>query len=439
MILYILIYSVIQEVKTRTFFLAHPGNSHYAFQDESYLYLVLDLARGGDLRYNLSASGGRFSEERAKFYVAQVVLALDYLHQIGIIHRDVKPENILLNNDGYVKLTDFGVSKVLNVKTGDCRSTSGTHGYMAPEMYVAPGYRHGTPADWFAVGVTLFELLVGQRPFDSKTLKNNQCKEGGVYQLYTGFMSPQEGSDLSVECQHFLRGLLHPRPDMRLSMPQLSSKIHRLKDSNKHTSSSHNVLEQPWLRHMNWEMLYHRALPAPLIPDLFLVRSCLSTSDAHVVLEEHLQTQAVAESDQVHFAEYFLDKQNTGPPLLESRPPKTIENTNHRSMHEQQPSMHFTTSLLLLAFVISSLFSTMQQQAMTLSDALKRGCLILLRLLCLLIIQSRMCRESDTDCWWTLVTTVPHIIYVEIEIVFSVYTSLHFCDKNVQSGQFVAK
>jgi serine/threonine protein kinase len=100
-------------------------NSHYAFQDEAYLYLVLDLARGGDLRYNLSASGGRFSETRAKFYIAQVILALEYLHRIGIIHRDVKPENLLLNDDGYIKLADFGVSKVLSAKTGDCRSTSG--------------------------------------------------------------------------------------------------------------------------------------------------------------------------------------------------------------------------------------------------------------------------------------------------------------------------
>lgn len=263
------------------------------------------------MRYNLSASGGIFSEERAKFYISQIILALEYLHRIGIIHRDVKPENILLNDDGYIKLTDFGVSKVLNVKTGDCRSTSGTHGYMAPEMYVAPGYRHGTAADWFAMGVTLFELLVGQRPFDSKTIKGNQCKEGGVYQLYTGFMSPQEGSRLSPDCRNFLRGLLHPRPEMRLSMPRENNRSrHLLNDGNTNAPASH-VLEQPWLKQMNWEMLYYRALPAPVIPDVFLVRSCLSPSDAQAVLEEHRQAQAIADSDQEHFTDYCFHKKNT--------------------------------------------------------------------------------------------------------------------------------
>lgn len=263
---------------------------------------MLDLARGGDLRYNLSASGGKFNEATAKFYISQVILALEYLHRIGIIHRDVKPENILLNDDGYIKLTDFGVSKVLNVKTNDCRSTSGTHGYMAPEMYISPGYRHGTAADWFALGVTLFELLVGQRPFDSKTLKGNQCSEGGIYQLYIGFMSPQEGSDLSPDCQHFLRGLLHPCPDMRLTIP--------LQSSERHSPQNGNIFKQPWLRLMNWEMLFYRALPAPFIPNMHIERSCLSPSDAHAVLNHHLQALPIADSEQVHFADYSLHRNN---------------------------------------------------------------------------------------------------------------------------------
>jgi serine/threonine protein kinase len=90
------------------------------------------------------------------------------VHDAGILHRDIKPENLLLDKSGNLKLTDFGVAKF--IPSGECRSTSGTHGYMSPEIY-APGHRHGTPADFFAFGVTLHELVVGSRPFDGMTLK----------------------------------------------------------------------------------------------------------------------------------------------------------------------------------------------------------------------------------------------------------------------------
>jgi hypothetical protein len=101
-----------------------------------------------------------------------VLLALTYCHKSNILHRDVKPENILSASSG-VKLSDFGVAKILeNVE--DCRSTSGTHGYMPPEVY-APGHRHGTAAEWFAVGITLHEMVTGRRPFEAHRL---QCKKG---------------------------------------------------------------------------------------------------------------------------------------------------------------------------------------------------------------------------------------------------------------------
>ena len=87
---------------------------HYAFQDERCIYLVLDLAKFGDLRMNLKISqNNRFTEERARFYVCQILLALDSCHKKNILHRDVKPENILLTESGYVKLSDFGVAKIL--------------------------------------------------------------------------------------------------------------------------------------------------------------------------------------------------------------------------------------------------------------------------------------------------------------------------------------
>lgn len=103
-------------------------NCHYGFQDDSNVYFVLDLAVGGDMKYNLRNSPrGRFTEQTTLFFISQVLLALDHCHKKGILHRDIKPENILLGSTGYIKLTDFGVSKQLS-EIENCISTSGTHG-----------------------------------------------------------------------------------------------------------------------------------------------------------------------------------------------------------------------------------------------------------------------------------------------------------------------
>eukprot|EP00606_Chrysophyceae_sp_TOSAG23-5_P000412 GSChrysophyteH2.ASY1.ANO1.1531.1 assembled CDS len=153
-------------------------NLAHAFQDSRYLYLALEFCSGGDLRYNLkSQPHHRYTEKIARFLIAQCLLAVSSCHQARVLHRDIKPENLILDVSGYIKLTDFGVSKYFLGATpsaegdeGDgedtpepmvCKSTSGTHGYMPPEIYFK-GHLHGKPADYFAVGVTLHELLLGQ-------------------------------------------------------------------------------------------------------------------------------------------------------------------------------------------------------------------------------------------------------------------------------------
>ncbi|KAJ1438757.1 kinase-like domain-containing protein, partial [Ochromonadaceae sp. CCMP2298] len=134
-------------------------------QSDSHLYMVLDLARRGDLRHSLRASpNARFSEKTAMHIFRQLLEALHCCHVQSILHRDIKPENILMTDTGLVKLSDFGVAKILP-DLQDCRSTSGTHGYMAPEIYVG-NHSHGTPSEWFSAGVTLHELLTGRRPFE---------------------------------------------------------------------------------------------------------------------------------------------------------------------------------------------------------------------------------------------------------------------------------
>jgi serine/threonine protein kinase len=150
--------------------LRHPFivNMHYAFQDTHNLYLIIDLLTGGDGRYHLTKLNQKkqtFTEEQAKFFVACIVLALDYTHSNNILHRDLKPENFVFDNRGYLRLTDYGIAKVFNKE--NAAETSGTPGYMAPEVMC--GQNHTIAVDYFALGVYTFELMFGVRPYNGKS------------------------------------------------------------------------------------------------------------------------------------------------------------------------------------------------------------------------------------------------------------------------------
>ncbi|XP_023932181.1 ribosomal protein S6 kinase alpha-3-like [Lingula anatina] len=131
---------------------------HYAFQTEGKLYLILEFLRGGDLFTRLSKEV-MFTEEDVKFYLAELALSLNHLHQVGIIYRDLKPENVLLDADGHVKLTDFGLSKESIFEEKKTYSFCGTVEYMAPEVVNRRG--HGTAADWWSYGVLMPALPAG--------------------------------------------------------------------------------------------------------------------------------------------------------------------------------------------------------------------------------------------------------------------------------------
>jgi serine/threonine protein kinase len=150
--------------------LRHPFivNMYYAFQDNHNLYLVMDLLTGGDMRYHLSKMNHNkkhFTEEQAKFFVACIILALDYTHSNNILHRDLKPENFVFDKDGYLRLTDYGIAKFYTKDNSS--ETSGTPGYMAPEVMCAQN--HTIAVDYFALGVYAFELMFGFRPYTGKS------------------------------------------------------------------------------------------------------------------------------------------------------------------------------------------------------------------------------------------------------------------------------
>ena len=139
-------------------------NMHYAFQTEEKLYMVMDFLNGGELFYHLNKEK-TFSEERIRYHVAEIVLAIETLHKAGIIYRDLKPENILLDGEGHVRLTDFGLSKQGIFKDSEEQAFTicGTPEYLAPEIIRGEG--HGCAVDWWSLGALMYEMHTGKPPF----------------------------------------------------------------------------------------------------------------------------------------------------------------------------------------------------------------------------------------------------------------------------------
>jgi serine/threonine protein kinase len=141
--------------------LDHPSIIKFLsfYQDDKYLYLAFEFIPGGDL-FTLLKAENNLSIEQSQFYLGQIIFALEYLHSRNIIYRNLKPENILINKNGYIKLTDFELVKNLDDRT---YTLCGTPGYMAPEIILNKGY--GLGVDWWALGILLYEMICGVDPF----------------------------------------------------------------------------------------------------------------------------------------------------------------------------------------------------------------------------------------------------------------------------------
>ncbi|KAI5807919.1 kinase-like domain-containing protein [Peziza echinospora] len=180
--------------------LNHPFlcNLRYSFQDIEYLYIVVDLMNGGDLRFHISRK--TFTEDTVKFWMAELACAILYIHGRGIVHRDVKPDNILLDHDGHVHLADFNVASEIH-HDRPLTSKSGTLAYLAPEVYAGNGY--GRAVDWWSLGVVFYECIYGKRPFSSDT------HEGLAREIMKGQPKyPVTNPPVSANCLDALHSIL---------------------------------------------------------------------------------------------------------------------------------------------------------------------------------------------------------------------------------------
>ncbi|KAI0174213.1 kinase-like domain-containing protein [Pestalotiopsis sp. NC0098] len=186
----------------------HPFicNLRYSFQDIEYMYLVVDLMTGGDLRFHISRK--TFTEEAVRFWIAELGCALKYIHEQGIIHRDVKPDNVLLDADGHVHLTDFNVaSDVIPGKV--LTSKSGTLAYLAPEVYGGKGYT--VTADWWSLGVLFYECIYNKRPFEGNS-------ESSLSNVITAANPkfPITSPPVSLPCLYAIQKALDSNPKTRM-------------------------------------------------------------------------------------------------------------------------------------------------------------------------------------------------------------------------------
>ena len=229
--------TILRTLTNHPFIVKYYGSMH----DEKNVYLVMDFIVGGELLTHLKMCE-RFDDGKAKFYAAELVLALEYVHSRGIVYRDLKPENVLLDAMGHIKLIDFGVARFCDVQGDErCYTMCGTPEYLSPEMISKDGY--GRSCDLWALGVVIYEMLVGSLPFVARTEKL-------VYRKIL-YSKPELPSFLSETVCDLIRGLLEQLPERRLGCG---------------SKGWEEVKRHPWFAEVDWGALAARTLPSPYVP-----------------------------------------------------------------------------------------------------------------------------------------------------------------------------
>lgn len=229
----------IKSEKTILSQISHPFivNLYAHFQDEKSLYMLMEYVIGGEL-FSQLRKVGRFSNDTSRFYAAEIVLALQYLHSKNIVYRDLKPENLLIDHEGHMKITDFGFAKHVEDRTW---TLCGTPEYLAPEIIQSKG--HGKAVDWWALGILIYEMLAGYPPFYDEN-------PFGIYQkILAGRIEfPKHFDPLAKD---LVRKLLTADRTKRFGC---------LKDG------AEDIKRHKWFKPIDWNKCYNRKLKPPYVP-----------------------------------------------------------------------------------------------------------------------------------------------------------------------------
>jgi protein kinase X len=268
----------VEHVKTEKKLLeviSHPFivNLMGAFQDDKNLYLMMEYIIGGEFFSHLRKAG-RFPNDMSVFYAAQIALVFEHLHSMSILYRDLKPENLLLDQKGNCKVTDFGFAKKVEYRTW---TLCGTPEYLAPEIILSKG--HGKAVDWWALGILMYEMLAGYPPFyDEDPLGIYQKILEGKIKFPWHF--DRHGKDLIK----------------KLLTADLTKRLGNMKDG------AEGIKKHKWFNTINWEKLFRKEIEPPIKPE---ISNEFDTSNFEKYPDSvEGSTQAIDEQDQALFADF---------------------------------------------------------------------------------------------------------------------------------------
>ncbi|XP_039248655.1 protein kinase C-like 1B [Styela clava] len=263
--------------------LEHPflTSLHSCFQTKDRLFFIMEYVNGGDLMFQIQKSR-KFSESRSRFYAAEVILALMFLHKNGVIYRDLKLDNILLDQNGHCKLADFGMCKE-GINQGRLATTfCGTPDYIAPEILQELDY--GPSVDWWALGVLMYEMMAGQPPFEADNeddLFESIMNDDVLYPVW-----------LTKNAVNLLEGFMTKNPSKRLGCGMVGEE---------------GIKDQPFFKDMNWTALEQRKVDPPFKPEVKNARD-VSNFDPDFTREEPRLTpiahQSLATVNQADFQNF---------------------------------------------------------------------------------------------------------------------------------------
>ena len=217
-------------------------NIKFAFQDETKLYIVSEFLQGGDMFYHMHHSTINFTESTVKFYIIELILAIEFLHENNVIYRDLKPENILMNYEGHIKISDFGLSKKLENQKDKAYTLCGTLQYLAPEILKNKGYDKSV--DWWSLGCIYYEMLTGNLPFKTNGNKINL----DVFEEKIDF-----DENMNPLLINLISQLLNVNPKKRLGYGAQDAK---------------KIKEHQYFNDVDWNKYLNKEIEPPFVPKL---------------------------------------------------------------------------------------------------------------------------------------------------------------------------